>query len=356
MTPLASRLREHIAASGPVSVEYYMQLCLGDPAHGYYMTRDPIGAGGDFTTAPEISQMFGEMIGVWLVNVWQAMGAPAPFNLVELGPGRGTLMADILRTAKIAPAFLDAAQIGLVETSPVLRTRQEAALQPFPARVRWYRSVQSLPEGPVLIVANEFFDALPIRQFERRGGAWFERMVALDMGGQFMLRVRDMPEKNMALAGEAGAVLERCAAGENVMAFLARRVAADGGAALVIDYGHAHSGFGDTLQAVRRHAFADIFAEPGEADLTAHVDFARLAAIAEQHGARAARPVTQGAFLRALGIDARADALARRANDSQRADIGAALQRLTGAGADGMGELFKVMAVTHPRLPTPPGF
>lgn len=356
VTPLGQRIRTMIADNGPISIEQYMGLCLADPAHGYYMTRDPIGADGDFTTAPEISQMFGEMIGVWLVNVWQAMGAPVLFHLVELGPGRGTLMTDILRTAKIAPDFLSAAQIHLVETSPVLRARQQQVLQPFLGRAHWHDAFASVPEGPLLVVANEFFDALPIRQWQRIGSQWFERMVSLDTQGQLQSALHTEPDAKINLTAGENAVLERCLAGEKIMAALAARLAQHGGAALLIDYGHMHSGVGDTLQAIRRHAFADIFAEPGEADLTAHVDFARLKAIAEKNGVHTAGPVTQGVFLRGLGIEPRAHALAMRASEEQRADIRAALQRLTGVDDNGMGELFKVMAVTHPQLPPPPGF
>lgn len=360
MTPLAQRLRARIAASGPVSVEDYMQFCLADAAHGYYMTRDPIGMGGDFTTAPEISQMFGEMIGIWLVNVWQTMGAPDFFHLAEFGPGRGTLMADVLRTAKIMPEFLRAAQIHLVETSPVLRARQRSALEPFSQQakknVHWHESMTAIPQGPILVVANEFFDALPVRQFQHRAGGWFERMVNVDATGRFVFELCATADNNRADTGPEDAIAEQSPAGESIMAALARRMVTDGGAALIIDYGHAQSGFGDTLQAVKRHAFADVFAEPGEADLTTHVDFARLGEVAQKNGAVVQGLTTQGAFLRAMGIEPRAQALARNASESQRTEIMTALDRLTGAGEHGMGELFKVMAVAHPDLPQSPGF
>lgn len=356
MTALGRRIRRMIADSGPISIEHYMGLCLADPEHGYYMTRDPIGADGDFTTAPEISQMFGEMIGVWLVNVWQSMNAPPLFHLVELGPGRGTLMADILRTAKVAPDFLQAAQIHLVETSPVLRDRQQKALQPYLERVRWHDALTHVPAGPALVIANEFFDALPIRQWQMKNGQWYERMVALGNDNALCSVLSSEPETTLTQAASAGAILERCPAGEKIMAALAARLAGHGGAALAIDYGHLQSGFGDTLQAIRRHAFADIFAEPGEADLTAHVDFARLKLIAERNGAQVAGMTAQGPFLRGLGIEPRAHALSMRGSEAQRADIRAALQRLTGVDENGMGELFKVVAIAHPQLPPPPGF
>lgn len=359
VTPLAQRLRARIAASGPVSVEDYMLLCLADAEHGYYMTRDPIGVDGDFTTAPEISQMFGEIIGVWLVNVWQTMGAPDFFHLAELGPGRGTLMADVLRTAKIMPEFLRAAQVHLVETSPVLRARQRSTMEPFSRQakktVHWHDSMAAIPQGPILVVANEFFDALPVRQFQRRAGGWFERMVNMDASGRFVFELSLAADKNRADTGPENAIAEQSPSGERIMAALARRIGQQGGAALLIDYGHTQSGFGDTLQAVRRHAFANIFAEPGEADLTTHVDFARLGEIAKKNGAVVQRLTTQGAFLRAMGIEPRAQTLARHASERQRTEIMTALDRLTSAGESGMGELFKVMAVAHPSLPQCPG-
>ena len=317
MTALKERILQRIAETGPLSVETYMAMCLGDPAHGYYMTRDPIGAGGDFTTAPEISQMFGEMLGVWVVNMWQAMGAPDRVALVELGPGRGTLMADMLRAAKIAPDFLRAAHIHLVETSPVLRTRQQKALLPFLDRLHWHASMASLPRDPALIIANEFFDALPIRQWQRTGGQWFERRIAArDDGALFFIHAAK-PAHTILRDAPDNAVLERGLIGERIMADLAARLVRDRGAALIIDYGHARSGVGDTLQAVRNHQFADIFAEPGEADLTAHVDFAQLKATALANDAHAYGAATQGVFLRALGIEARAHTLASRASASQ---------------------------------------
>ncbi|MGL4813153.1 MAG: class I SAM-dependent methyltransferase, partial [Beijerinckiaceae bacterium] len=349
MTPLLARILERIAASGPISVEDYMALCLADPVHGYYMTRDPIGVDGDFTTAPEISQMFGEMVGVWLLQAWQSIGAPNAVALVELGPGRGTLMADILRTAKIVPAFHAAITVHLVETSPVLRARQTSKLRADASRLRWHNRLSEVPRQPALIVANEFFDALPIRQWQRRDGQWRERIVGC-AHGRLHYALHHEPDLRLTDAASEGAIREVCAAGETVMAEIAARLVSDGGSALVIDYGHSDSGFGDTLQAVRRHAFADVFAEPGEADLTGHVDFARLRTIAQHMGASSFGPVTQGDFLRAMGIEARAEKLSARANDVQRADIAMALQRLTAADRDSMGVLFKVMALAQPNV------
>lgn len=298
----------------------------------YYATRDPFGAAGDFVTAPEVSQMFGELIGLWCVEVWRAMGAPRPLRLVELGPGRGTLMSDALRAAGLAPDFLAAADVWLVETSPVLRAAQARAVP----RAGFREAFAETPDGPLLLVANEFFDALPVRQFVRQGQGWIERRVGLD-GDRFIFL-------------GAGEVAEAAPARDAAMAEIARRVAAFGGAALAIDYGYLESAPGDTLQAVREHRFAPPLEAPGEADLTAHVDFAALARAARAEGAAVHGPVEQGDFLRALGVEARAAALRPRGG----AAVDAALRRLT--APDAMGSLFKVIAVTHPDLAPPPGF
>ncbi len=328
MNELADRLRRLIRRDGPIPVSLFMAEAN---AH-YYATRDPFGAGGDFVTAPEVSQMFGELIGLWCVEVWRAMGEPAPLRLVELGPGRGTLMADALRAARLAPDVLAAAELHLVETSPILRAAQRRALP----EARHWAAFGDVPEGPLLLVANEFFDALPIRQFVRAGGHWRERRIGLD-GERFVF------------TGD-GEISEAGPAREAAMAEVARRLAAFGGAALVVDYGHGRSAPGETLQAVRGHRFSPPLEAPGEADLTAHVDFERLAAAARAGGAVVHGPVGQGAFLRALGIAARAAALRPKGG----AAVEAALARLT--GDDAMGSLFKVIAATHPDLPAPPGF
>ena len=338
-----------------MTVERYMALCLGHPVHGYYRTRDPLGAQGDFTTAPEISQTFGELIGLWAAEVWRAMGEPSPVRLVELGPGRGTLMADALRAARVLPAFRSATVVHLVETSPALRARQEAELAPAGAPVSWYGDLAEVPDGPAIVVANEFFDALPIRQFVGTERGWCERLVGLSEGG-LAFGLAPEPARDVPLPVRPGAMLEWPAAGFAVMGRLAARLAAQGGAALVIDYGHARSGFGDTLQAVRHHAYADPLADPGEADLTAHVDFALLASAGRSAGATVLGPVLQGDFLRALGIDARAATLKRRATPAQAGAINAAVARLTGSGEGQMGALFKVLGLGAPGLPPLPGF
>ncbi len=346
---LADRLAARIAADGPMRVADWMAACLTDPEGGYYTGRDPLGAAGDFTTAPEISQMFGEMLGLWAAQVWIDQGRPAPFTLAELGPGRGTLMADALRAGRAVPGFLDAAQLWLVEVGPALRAEQRQRL----GAVRWADSAAALPaDAPLIVLANEFFDALPVRQFVRRDDGWAERMVGL-ADGRFAFGlappVGDAELDRRFPGAAAGTVVETCAPGEAVAATLAGTVAARGGACLAIDYGE-WEGTGDTLQAVARHAAADPLAAPGTADLTAHVGFRWLA--------EAARPLaprldTQGAFLERLGITARAQALAR-APGADADDIAARHRRLL--HPQEMGHLFKALALTPPAAPAPPGF
>jgi len=347
VTPLGELLRVRIKANGPISLSDFMADALGHPTYGYYRSRDPLGRSGDFITAPEISQMFGELIGAWCMVVWHAMGEPDPVVLCELGPGRGTLMADLLRAAAIDAPFRKAVRIHLVETSPALRARQATTLAG--ERPIWHDELAKVPAGPMLLIANEFFDALPIRQFIRRAGAWRERMVGLSGDGFAM--VEGPPVTITAPPAQDGAIFERNEKTAAIAAKLGARLAAEGGAALIIDYAHARTAPGDTLQAVRGHARADPLADPGEADITAHVDFEALADAAEP--ARAWGPVTQGRFLRALGIEVRTDRL-MRGNPTKAKDIESGCSRLIDAGA--MGTLFKALALAHPDLPAPPGF
>lgn len=360
-TPLELEIRARIATDGPMPVSRYMELCLGHPRHGYYITRDPLGRAGDFTTAPEISQMFGELIGLWAVAAWQAMGSPTAFVLMELGPGRGTLMEDALRAARLVPAFGAAARVHLVETSPVLRQSQAHRLKASCAELTWHTDITQVPEGPTVVLANEFFDALPIAQFVRAGAHWHERCVGIGPDGALAFGLNPTPSSAATrfarhFEGSAlpGAVLEHLdsAAGD----ILARRLAAAPGFALVIDYGPARSGFGDTLQAVAGHRFVDALATPGAADLTAHVDFAALARTAQRAGAAAFGPLTQADFLERLGLSARAERLKRDATPPQREDIEAARVRLCGGGAGEMGNLFKVLSLATPGLGVPPAF
>ncbi len=356
MNALAQKLAELIRQDGPISISRYMALCLGHPGHGYYMKQDPFGADGDFTTAPEISQIFGELVGLWAATVWQAMGAPAAIRLVELGPGRGTLMQDMLRAARALPGFREALSAHLVETSPVLRERQKATLAASGVEPRWHDRIEQALEGPAIIVANEFLDALPLDQFIRTPEGWHERLVGLDSEGGLAFGLAAEADASLSIAAPAGSVLEQPAAALEAVALVASHVATVGGAGLFIDYGPARSGFGDTLQALKRHAFVDVLAEPGDADLTVHVDFARMALAGLAAGAAAHGAVTQRDFLLALGLQERLEALSRRATPAQAEALASGVERLIETGPTGMGELFKVLAVADPKLPLLPGF
>ncbi|MFO0991694.1 MAG: SAM-dependent methyltransferase [Hyphomicrobiales bacterium] len=343
MTRLEALLRQLIEQEGPMRLDRYMGLCLGHPQHGYYMTRDPFGEAGDFVTAPEISQMFGELIGIWCATQWQAMGSPRNFNLVELGPGRGTLMADALRAAKVMPGFVPAAHVHLVETSPVLRRMQRDRLGALAA---WHDRLADVPEGPSIIIANEFFDAIPIRQFEWRDGHCFERCVGIGESG---LTIGLTPVKDADAIEPDGdsVVIEDGGVRDAIAAEIGVRLSAAVGAALIIDYGHVRSAPGDTLQAVRQHRFVDILDYPGEADLTAHVDFDSLGKAMTSGGAIVNGPITQRAFLLAMGIEERARVLGSKPGASAEE----ACERL--AGEAQMGNLFKVLAATSPSLAVP---
>jgi NADH dehydrogenase [ubiquinone] 1 alpha subcomplex assembly factor 7 len=345
-----------IEAQGPLTVAQYMALALSDPEHGYYMRRDPLGR--DFITAPEVSQIFGELIGLFFVQAWEDRGRPRTFQLVELGPGRGTLMADMMRAAaKLRPQFVEAARITLVETSPALRAKQADSLASLP--VNWVSRFDDVPaDGPLFLVANEFFDALPIRQFWKSEHGWHECMV-INEGEELRLAltpeitppsaipvsVRDAP-KHSAIEVNPGAT--------ELVRRIASRIADTGGVALIIDYGHAQTTTGDTFRAMKENEDVDVLAEPGEADLTAHLDFGALAAIARDTGANVLGPVPQGDFLTALGIKARADRL-KRDNPERIVGIDLDVDKLTHPRE--MGTLFKVLAVFEGKdRPAPPGF
>ncbi|WP_245436135.1 SAM-dependent methyltransferase [Methylobacterium sp. V23] len=347
-SPLFAALRDEILASGPIGLDRYMGLCLGHPVHGYYRTRDPLGSRGDFITAPEISQMFGELIGIWIAASWGAMGAPADLALVELGPGRGTLMQDALRALRRAAPDLRPA-LHLVETSPVLRAEQESRLSA--AAPTWHASIETLPPGPTLVIANEFFDALPVRQFQRAERGWFERLVGLSADGNALaFGLAAEPDTRISASGPTGVLMTLPGAALEAVRSLARRVVADRGAVLLVDYGHVRPGFGDSLQALRGHAFVPPLATPGEADLTTHVDFAALGRAATGEGAILHGPVDQRDFLLALGLRARAERLGRDASPVQRDAITAAATRLTDPARRGMGSLFKAMAFSDATL------
>lgn len=351
MTPLARLLAERIRHSGPMTVADYMAECLLHPFHGYYTTREPFGAAGDFVTSPGITQMFGELFGLALAQAWVDQGAPRPFTLAELGPGRGTLMADALRATRVVPGFQAAAEVVLVEASPRLRAIQANTLAGTDLAPVWVERVEDLPDRATFLVANEFLDALPIRQFLLSPEGWRERLVGLhDDGLAFGLsaplpQVPDTPAFRMAQPGD---LVEHSSAAQVAVAAALRPILRHGGLALFADYGGWRSR-GDTLQALRQHRFDPPLAHPGEADLTAHVDFEPLAALAPAHGYS-----TQGSFLRALGIEARAQRLARNLAGAELENHLAAYRRLTHPAE--MGSLFKVLALTREGAPLPPGF
>ena len=351
MTALARMLRAQIAASGPISVADYMTSCLLHPEHGYYTTREALGRKGDFTTAPEISQMFGELLGLCLAQAWMDQGAPRRIVLAELGPGRGTLMADFMRATRRVPGFHDAAALHLVEASPRMRAAQQAALSDHAPQ--WHGSVAELPEdAPLFLVANEFFDALPIRQFLRDGDGWRERVIGLSEGSLAFGLTERAPvaalDDRLADTRD-GDLVELCAPAGQVAAEIGARIARNGGAALVLDYGDWRS-LGDTLQAVRDHGPTDPLAEPGLADLTAHVDFA---AIASGAGCAFSRLTPQGVFLERLGITPRARSLAEGLREAALESHVAAHRRLT--HPDEMGTVFKCLGLYPEGRNPPPG-
>ena len=348
MTRLKTRIVDLIGAVGPIPVSEYMALCLFDPQDGYYTTREPFGAAGDFVTAPEISQMFGELVAVWLYQAWQAAGRPLPATVAEIGPGRGTLMKDMLRTfSRLDPAFAAGASFAMIETSPRLAEIQQRALADQPVRLEWHETVETLPKAPLFIVGNELFDAVPIHQFVRGGAGWRERMIGLDdddglrfFAGAGSVDPSLLPDD--AKDAPQGAIVEIAPARAALMGTIAERIAGHGGAGLFIDYGYLRPGIGDTLQALRRHDHDNVLANPGEADLTAHVDFAALTATARAHGLDI-ETTTQGNFLLGMGLLERAGSLGATADGKSRHAISDAVERL--AGPDAMGKLFKVLKI-----------
>ena len=348
---LKAHIAAQIAADGPMRLDAYMQTCLLHPTLGYYTTRSPFGTEGDFITAPEVSQMFGELIGLCLAQSWLAQGAPEQFTLAELGPGRGTLMADALRACKSVPGFLEAAQITLVEASPALQQQQASTLAAY--NVAWQQDVQALPEQPLFLIANEFFDALPLRQFVRDGEGWRERCIGFEDGALIWGLGPTGPQTGLEDRIEDtkdGDLVEICAAASTIMTHIAERIAKHGGTALIIDYGDWRS-LGDTFQALENHAPADPLADPGMADLTAHVDFEALARASVPAAHTHVTP--QGVFLERLGITERAQKLAVGLASSALEGHVAAHRRLT--HPQEMGHLFKVMGVYLPTSLPPPG-
>ncbi len=356
MSALAAILREKIAANGPISIADYMGLALGHPEHGYYIKRDPFGMRGDFITAPEISQIFGEMIGVWCAQVWMQMGR-GPISLVELGPGRGTLMADLLRATKSVQGFHEVVTIHMVETSPVLANAQYMRLRDMHPRIEWLDRVDELPKNKMLLIANEFFDALPIKQFVMTAEGIRERRVTWSdalSGFEFVLAE---PGLSLAKSGKAippDTVMEHSPASRSIMRQLAQQIKAHGGAGLIIDYGYLGEAHHDTLQALKAHLFHPVLSDPGEADITAHVDFTSLMEIARDAGTNVPALVTQGEFLVRMGAQLRLEMLLRQATGAQREPLISSLQRLISPQA--MGDLFKVMGFTSDAQFELPGF
>lgn len=342
---LSELIDRQIRETGPMSIATFMGLALTHPREGYYTGADPLGAKGDFVTAPEISQMFGELIGFFVVNLWQQLGEPRSFTLLEPGPGRGTLMQDALRVAARAEGFLDACHLQLFETNPALKAQQAERLGQY--NPYWADEIDAVADDPLIVVANEFFDALPIRQFVKATDGWHERQVGLRDGKRtFGLSPTPIPGEALPEAvrnDNDGAIYEVNLAAADALQRLGKRIAAQRGAILAIDYGYADTQTGETLQAVRRHSFADALEAPGEADLSAHVDFGALTRVASDLGLRVEPLATQRDFLSRMGIVERASALAR-ANPGQIETIAAALRRLTDSSE--MGTLFKVFCAS----------
>lgn len=351
-------IARRIHAEGPLSLAAFMAIALHDPETGYYARRQPLGRAGDFVTAPEISQIFGELIGLWFADLWQRGGRPDPVILVELGPGRGTLMADLLRAAGAVPEFRHALRPVLVEASPVLREEQRRRLAA--AAPNFAAGLPEVPDGPLFVVANEFLDALPVRQFVRGPTGWAERLVGLDEDGRLVFVLGPEGAAASLLIPEPlresppGSVIELCPAAAALASSLAKRLARAPGAALFVDYGHATSRAGATLAAIRDHRPAEPLDRPGTADLSAHVDFAAFAATARAAGVKVYGPAPQGDFLRALGAETRLATLQRNTAPDRREALAAGLARLIAPGQ--MGNLFKAIAVVSPALPAPGGF
>lgn len=348
---LGRLIAQRIALTGPISLADFMAEAMGHPRLGYYRKAMPVGAAGDFTTAPEISQMFGELVGAWLAERWLAMGQPAPVRLVELGPGRGTLMADALRATRGVPGFQAAIDLHLVDTNEPMRAAQRSALQGYAPS--WHERFDTVPEGPLLLVANEFFDALPVRQFHCTPRGWVERMVGLDQDGALRLALAPgvTPFARLLPKAAAGSEAEISESGRTLAAAIGARIRQAGGWALIIDYGGETAGRAASLQAVRNHRDADLLERPGETDLSAHVDFG---ALTDAAGVPSFGPVDQGAFLRALGIRERGEMLKRRATPQQARAIDAASARLI--APDQMGTLFRVLALGEGNNAPPAGF
>jgi NADH dehydrogenase [ubiquinone] 1 alpha subcomplex assembly factor 7 len=340
---LKEYLQDTICHHGPITVARFMHEALLHPQYGYYQTKQPFGREGDFTTAPEISQMFGELIGVYIASIWQQMGQPDDIQIVEMGAGRGTLMHDLLRGTKHIPDFHNSVHISIIDASPSLQALQQQCLQGAHPNICWYNTLSDIPSKPMLFIANELFDALPIHQYEQRKGQWYERMVGVDSQGQLCFMLSKMP--NQAIQQEHmtdidGAVVEMSTASISLMQEIVGRINCDGGMALIIDYGYTQSQYNDTLQAVKQHQYHPVLEDVGHADITAHVDFSAL----QKASDNPSTVITQGEFLQSLGIKERSEMLKHNASLVQQQDIDSATERLI--SEDQMGNLFKVMIVS----------
>ncbi len=344
-TPLKNRIVKHIKSSGSLPLAEYMHWCMADTKDGYYANQEAIGSKGDFITAPEISQMFGEMIGIWAVEKWEELGRPSPFNLAELGPGKGTLMQDLLRIGNAVPDFLKAAQVQMIETSERLSEIQKQTLIEY-ENISWHKSIKDIPNQPTLMIANEFLDVLPIRQYIKAGDEWREHSISIDEDenlvwtlGTGILETDSLPDNSEKEPD--GAVFEISTIREAFIANTAEQLKTNKGSVLFIDYGHEKTAFGDTVQAMRNHGFADILHEPGLADLTSHVDFDALAKTAQKAGMNVKPLEKQGAFLIAKGLLERTGQLGREQSPDIQEQLTQQAERL--ALPDEMGDLFKVL-------------
>jgi NADH dehydrogenase [ubiquinone] 1 alpha subcomplex assembly factor 7 len=358
---LESEIRRRIAVAGPMPVRQYMTLCLTHPDFGYYATRDPFGRKGDFITSPEVSQVFGELLGLWSAEIWRLMGSPENVRLIELGPGRGTMMLDALRAVQVVPAFRSALVLHLVEISPVLQASQQQALSAVDVPMMWHQQFDEVPDGPSIILANEMFDVLPVNQAIKQINGWYERVIELDKDDRLAFGIApeviplfDQLIPDSVRDAPIGSIYEWRA--DTLPLAIGRRVAQQNGAALIIDYGHVRSAPGETLQAVGSHAFVSPLLSPGQVDLTAHVDFQAVGNAAESMGARLHGPIEQARFLRNLGIEQRTKTLMAAAPPEKVADIQGAVKRLLGEGRTDMGKLFKALAISHQSLRDLPGF
>jgi NADH dehydrogenase [ubiquinone] 1 alpha subcomplex assembly factor 7 len=360
MNDLLEHIKKRILTEGPLSVADYMSEALANPKYGYYMNGDPFGKAGDFITAPEISQMFGELIGIWCAATWGQMGAPEKIKLIEVGPGRGTLMVDLLHALQIAPDFLATIEIHMIETSPDLEKHQKRNLRALDKNIKWHKNFTEVPAGPFILFANELLDALPIQQFERSSSGWIERKVACDVNGNLMwlLDGQIIAAQNFIPVTlkdcAVGSIFELSTVAANLVTSIAQSILEYGGTALFIDYGYVKSATGDTLQAIKGHKFHDVLKDPGNVDLSAHVDFEYLGKQAKATGILSYDVISQRNFLRMLGIEHRANQLKRVASIRQQSDIITGLNRLI--GADEMGSLFKAFVLAHPDQPVPEGF